>query len=87
MYSNIFRDIHIDDRRMRKHLDDLIDKVVMDEVMIDIDVDVDVDVDNREPQEVPRVLPERDRPEVREPPSPERSDLDRFLHEYHGGGW
>mgnify|MGYP000184785842 CR=1 FL=1 len=66
---------------MRKHIDDAIDEVAAQEVVMIIDIA------DREAQEVPRVLPERDRPEVREPPSPERSDLDRFLHEYHGGGW
>jgi len=106
MYSNIFTDIHIDDRRMRKHLDDVVETIdtrptgpdawdliqmaQADEqwaAYLALNPDPITGLIPREPQEGGRPLPERDRPEVREPRKEERSDLDRFLHEYHGGGW
>jgi len=93
MYSNIFRDIHIDDRRMRKHIDDiltaqeLVDLERMSQTWDDIS-DKEKETIIRHDLPFPgRPLAERDRPEVREPRREERSDLDRFLHEYHGGGW
>lgn len=81
MYSTIFTDIHIDDRRMRKHADDAIDEVAAQEVVIVIDID------EREVQEISRPLPERDRPEVREPRERDERRDDYFLRQYHGGGW
>lgn len=113
MYSNIFRDIHIDDRRMRKHVEDIVEKVSASQVN-----SIDAMQSNttmslqeyialwerlnelrntqqpppvrdpvREAQEQQRPLPERDRPEVREPRERDERRDDYFLRQYHGGGW
>lgn len=102
MYSSIFADIHIDDRRMKKRQAEItvaVQEPVRDKYGAPSERDILQMAEGEiqmaaylaslggQAQEQQRPLPERDRPEVREPRDRDVRRDDYFLRQYHGGDW